>query len=327
MWLCLTKEDRDGTGGMGGHDMNFRKFVQICMIVFTLISITACSNNDGELELNYNVPMGQKYIFYNSFTYGNELLVPLPANSNTIIDFITEWLSSIEIDSDEFGHLIKRDHINNIKVDSGIVYIDFNIKLYDFVDNSANPHLIIYIMDDIVKNFTQFDEVKGVAPSVEGKRKIEIGSEVLAEIYGTNEEERFINLRNPLGVSDGNFVRVYSILKDADTKVLVPFTVQIAAEDSDDLLLKTIRLQLNKDAIIPGTASLYGKVFGEKEPTVELNDNKLKIVLPEISAGELADKKDDLDFLIESLAMTINQFNLDKYEIFVGEDKVNISVQ
>lgn len=305
------------------------KFFSTLLIIFSIIIITSgCNYSKKPLTVEIP-PADQKYIYYN---FENSLLVPVPVKSKNVQDFKGEWLNSLDIKNKPYMSFLKKDFIKSLTIKDGIVYLDFTKEILDYGHSINNPHFIADAMDAVVKNFTQFEGIKSIIPTVEGEKAAEVASEVLAEEYGIRRWDRLVNLSSPdnlfKGGGEGTSVVFYAIQKDLKESILIPYTVDIPEKiiidgkiiemnSIDKIIEKTIDVQLKPDEYFPSVISLYKKIYDDQEYTYKIEDNILKIFLPEKRYNS------ELKLLVKSIAMYASQFNL-KFDIFVGENKVDV---
>jgi len=304
------------------------KFLGALLTIFSIIITSGCDYSNKPLTVEIP-PANQKYIYYN---FENSLLVPVPAKSKNVQDFKDEWLNSLDIKNKPYMSFLKKDLIKNLTIEDGIVYLDFTKEILDYGHSINSPDFIVFAMDAVVKNFTQFEGIKSIRPTVEGKKAAEVASEVLAKEYGIVRLERLVNLSSPdklfEGGGEGTGVVFYAIQKDLKESILIPYTVDIPEKiiidgkiiemnSIDKIIEKTIDVQLKPDEYFPSVISLYKKIYGGQEYTYKIENNTLKIFLPEKRYNS------ELKLLVKSIALYASQFNLN-FDIFVGENKVDV---
>ncbi|HHW02071.1 MAG TPA: hypothetical protein GXX35_04555 [Thermoanaerobacterales bacterium] len=301
------------------------KFLGTLLIIFSIIIITSgCNYSKKPLTVEIP-PADQKYIYYN---FENSLLIPVPAKSKNVQSFKDEWLDSMDIKNKPYMSFLKRDYIKSLTIKDGIVYLDFTKGIIDYGHSINNPHFIAYAMDAVVKNFTQFEGIKSIRPTVEGEKNIEIASEGLAEEYGKGPLDRLVNMAILFSDIKGKNVMIYAIQKDLQEPILIPYTIPIPEKIIIDgkileidfinkIIEKTINIQFKPDEYFSNVISLFKKIYDDQEYTYKIEDNILKIFLPEKRYSS------ELKLLVKSIAIYASQFNLN-FEIFVGENKVNV---
>lgn len=205
-----------------------RKIYFTTLIVFILFVISSftINKNISNIKVEYQTHLSNIYLLDDN----NYLLEVSIVVKDNVLDSIPIVINNLKAENKHYsglrGIIPNKTKIQDIKLDNGLLTIDFNKELFNI-----NEELEEKVIESIVYSLLNFKEIKGVKITIDGKElkylpksKIKI-DDVLTKKFGINKQYHLTSIK------DISKVILYYYEEQSSNKYYVPITKYLNSND------------------------------------------------------------------------------------------------
>ena len=205
-----------------------RKIYFTTLIVFILFVISSftINKNISNIKVEYQTHLSNIYLLDDN----NYLLEVSIVVKDNVLDSIPIVINNLKAENKHYsglrGIIPNKTKLQDIKLDNGLLTIDFNKELFNI-----NEELEEKVIESIVYSLLSFKEIKGVKITIDGKElkylpksKIKI-DDILTKKFGINKEYHLTSIK------DISKVILYYYEEQSSNKYYVPITKYLNSND------------------------------------------------------------------------------------------------
>ena len=216
-----------------------RKIYFTTLIVFVLFVISSftINKNISNIKVEYQTHLSNIYLLDDN----NYLLEVSIVVKDNVLDSIPIVINNLKANNKHYsglkGIIPNKTELKNIKLNNGILTLDFNKELMNI-----NEDLEEKVIESIVYSLLNFKEIKGIKITIEGKdldylpkSKVKIDN-ILTKKIGINKEYHLTSMK------DISKVILYYYEEKSDNKYYVPITKYLnSKEDKIKVIIDNLK--------------------------------------------------------------------------------------